>query len=119
MSRCWQDLRYAARVLAKTPVVTAVASAGFGTFLAWAAVRYFQITPCQRTEGTETGGDHVVRLPAGVVLKPPVSVEDLKTDIEHDPEGAEEFVALIRALRKESSRPDALHNAGSCGYRCR
>jgi len=61
----------------------------------------------QRTEGTETGGDHV-RLPAGVVLKPPVSVEDLKTDIEHDPEGAEEFVALIRALRKESSRPVTL-----------
>jgi hypothetical protein len=58
----------------------------------------------QSTEGTETGGDHV-RLPAGVVLRPPVSVEDLKTDIEYDPEGAEEFVALIRALRKEGSRP--------------
>ena len=58
----------------------------------------------QSTKGTETGGDSV-RLPAGVVLKPPVSVEELKTDIEHDPEGAEEFVALIRALRKEGSRP--------------
>ena len=46
-----------------------------------------------------------MRLPAGVVLRPPVSVEDLKTDIEHDPEGAEEFVALIWALRKEGSRP--------------
>jgi hypothetical protein len=46
-----------------------------------------------------------VRLPAGVVLRPPVSVEDLKTDIEHDPEGAEEFVASVRALRKEGSRP--------------
>ena len=45
-----------------------------------------------------------VRLPAGVVLKPPVSVEDLKTDTEYDPEGAEEFVALIRAIRKEDSR---------------
>lgn len=32
-----------------------------------------------RMEGTETGGDEV-RLPAGVVLKPPVSAEDLKTD---------------------------------------
>jgi hypothetical protein len=30
--------------------------------------------------------------------------EDLKTDIEHDPEGAEELVALIRALRHEGSR---------------
>ncbi len=35
-------------------------------------------------------------------------MEDLKTDIECDPEGAEEFVALIRALRKEGSRPIAL-----------
>jgi hypothetical protein len=61
----------------------------------------------QRTEGTETGGGHV-RLPDGVILKPPVSVEDLKTDIEYDPEGAEEFVALIRALRKESFRPVTL-----------
>lgn len=46
-----------------------------------------------------------MRLPTGVVLKPPVSVEDLKTDTEYDPEGAEEFVALIRALREEGSRP--------------
>ena len=52
-------------------------------------------------------GDQV-RLPGGVVLKPPVSVEDLKTDTEYDPEGAEEFVALIRALRKEGSRPATL-----------
>jgi hypothetical protein len=44
----------------------------------------------------------------GLVLKPPVSQEDLKTDTEYDPEGAEEFVALIRALRKESSRLVAL-----------
>jgi hypothetical protein len=42
------------------------------------------------------------------VLKPPATIEDLKTDIEHDPEGAEEFVTLIRALRKEESRPVAL-----------
>jgi len=49
-----------------------------------------------------------VRLPAGVVLKPPVSIEDLKTETENDREGAEEFVASIRALRKESSRPAAL-----------
>ena len=46
-----------------------------------------------------------MRLPAGVVLRPPVSVEDLKTDIEYDPEDAEEFVALIRPLRKGGSRP--------------
>jgi len=54
----------------------------------------------------ETGGDQV-RLPAGVILKPPVTLDDLKTDTEYDPEGAEEFVALIRALRKEGSRPVA------------
>ena len=61
----------------------------------------------QRAHKTETGGDDA-RLPAGVVLKPPVSMEDLKKDTEIDPEGAEEFVALIRALRRESSRPVAL-----------
>lgn len=49
-----------------------------------------------------------MRLPAGIVLKPPVSADDLKTDTEEDPEGAEEFVALIRALRKESPRTVAL-----------
>jgi hypothetical protein len=61
----------------------------------------------QRMDGTETRGGEV-RLPAGVVLKPPVSVEDLKADTEIDPEGAEEFVALIRALRKADSRPVTL-----------
>jgi hypothetical protein len=61
----------------------------------------------QRAYNAETGADQA-RLPAGLVLKPPVSLEDLKTYTEHDPEGAEEFVALIRALRKESSRPVAL-----------
>jgi len=35
-------------------------------------------------------------------LKRPVSAQDLQTDTEDDPEGAEEFVALIRALRKEA-----------------
>jgi hypothetical protein len=60
-----------------------------------------------RTDKAETAGDQV-RLPAGVVLKPPVSLDELKTDTECDPEGAEEFVALIRALRKEGSRPVAL-----------
>jgi hypothetical protein len=44
------------------------------------------------------------RLPRGFVLLPPVSVDDLKKDTEHDPEGAEEFVALIRALRQSDSR---------------
>ena len=58
----------------------------------------------QRADKTETGANQV-RLPAGLVLKPPVTIEDLKTDTEYDPEGAEEFVALIRALRKEGSRP--------------
>ena len=37
-----------------------------------------------------------------------VSLDELQTDTEYDPQGAEEFVALIRALRKEGSRPVAL-----------
>lgn len=49
-----------------------------------------------------------VRLPVGMVLKPPVTAEDLKTDTECDPEGAEEFVALIRALRKADAQPASL-----------
>ena len=38
-----------------------------------------------------------MQLPAGIALKPPVSIEDLKADTEYDPEGAEEFVAFIQA----------------------
>jgi len=44
----------------------------------------------------------------GIVLGPPVGIEDLKADTENDPEGAEEFVALIRALRREVPRASAL-----------
>jgi hypothetical protein len=61
----------------------------------------------RKAQGTETGGGQL-RLPGGVVLKPPVSLDELRTGIEHDPEGAEDFVALIRALRKEGSRPVTL-----------
>jgi hypothetical protein len=61
----------------------------------------------RNTEGTEARGNQV-RIPDAVVLKPPVSAKDLMIDTEHDPEGAEEFVALIRSLRKESSRPVTL-----------
>jgi hypothetical protein len=57
----------------------------------------------QKTAGKK--GRDQVRLPAPVVLKPPVTLEDLKTDTEYDRGGAEESVALIRALRKEGSRP--------------
>ena len=39
-------------------------------------------------------------LPPGVVLGSPASIEDLRADTENDPKGAEEFVALIRTLRK-------------------
>jgi hypothetical protein len=49
----------------------------------------------KNTGGMEIGGEQV-RLPAGVVLRPPVTAEDLKADTEYDPEGADEFVALIR-----------------------
>jgi hypothetical protein len=61
----------------------------------------------RKTEPKDAGNDRV-RLPEGSVLKPPVSVEDLRADTEQDPDGAEEFVALIRALRNESPRPMAL-----------
>ena len=61
----------------------------------------------QKVERTKAGGEQV-RVPADPVFKPAVSAEDLKADTEQDPEGAEEFVALIRALRKEESRPVAL-----------
>ena len=60
------------------------------------------------TGETETKRERQVQLPTGVVLRPSVSIEDLKTDTEHDPEGAEEFVALIRALRNEGSQPISL-----------
>jgi hypothetical protein len=35
-------------------------------------------------------------------------MEELQTDTEYDPEGAEEFVALIWELRRESSPPVSL-----------
>jgi hypothetical protein len=59
------------------------------------------------TQNPETAREQV-RLPAGVVLKPPVTAEELTTDTEHDPAGAEEFVALIRALREDGSKPTVL-----------
>lgn len=57
----------------------------------------------QRADKTPTG-ERQVQLPAGIALKPPVSIEDLKADTEYDPEGAEEFVAFIRALRQANSQ---------------
>ncbi len=53
-------------------------------------------------------GGNVVLLPSDVVLRPPVTLDDLRADTEYDPEGADEFVALIRALRQEGSRPIAV-----------
>jgi hypothetical protein len=38
-----------------------------------------------------------------MALRPPVTIEDLKADTEYDPEGAEEFVAFIRAARQGNS----------------
>ena len=61
----------------------------------------------QETELREPGGNRVT-LPLGVVLRPPVSLDDLKADTELDPEGAEEFAILIRALRNEGPRPVSL-----------
>lgn len=57
----------------------------------------------RRTARTETNG-HEALLSPGLVLRPPVTLADLKRDTENDPEGAEEFVELIRTLRKEGSR---------------
>ena len=47
-----------------------------------------------------------IRLRAGTVLQPPVTLEDLRRDRVHDPEGAGEFIALIREGRKGRVRPD-------------
>jgi hypothetical protein len=66
--------------------------------------RNLKIDGPQRTDKKETRGN-CVQLPAGAVIKPPVGMQDLKADTEYDPEGAEEFVALIRALRSEGSHP--------------
>jgi hypothetical protein len=54
----------------------------------------------KKTETTTSGAT----LPGDFILLPPVSVDDLKKYTEHDPEGAEEFVALIRALRHSDAR---------------
>ena len=67
-------------------------------------LRYTKNEMKRTREHHQPVGDRV-RIPAGLVLKPPVTAEELRTDTEHDPEGAEEFVALIRALRREGSRP--------------
>ncbi|HEY3838416.1 MAG TPA: hypothetical protein VGL72_17675 [Bryobacteraceae bacterium] len=61
----------------------------------------------QQADKTEnTAGK--IKLPEDVVLKPALSSDDLKADTEYDPEGAEEFVAFIRALRTQGSRPVTL-----------
>jgi hypothetical protein len=61
----------------------------------------------QKASSAETATSRV-RLPKGLVLRPQVSVDELKKDTEYDPEGAEGFVALIRTLRQPDSRPAAL-----------
>ncbi len=48
-----------------------------------------------------------VRLPSGVVLKPPVRIEELSIDVDQDPDEAEALVALIRQLRRERVEPAA------------
>jgi hypothetical protein len=61
----------------------------------------------QEIKSTETLTSRMTP-PMGFVLLPPVSMEDLKKDTEHDREGAEEFVASIRQLRRPDSRPVTL-----------
>ena len=58
------------------------------------------MTSMIRVENASTEAGRV-RVPAGLVLKPPVRFEELAHDIHHDPEEAEALVALIRSLRRE------------------
>jgi hypothetical protein len=53
------------------------------------------------TRADETPEDEA---PPRVVFKRAVTIEDLKADTEYDPAGADEFVAFVRALRKEGSK---------------
>jgi hypothetical protein len=62
-----------------------------------------RIEMARETKTTKSGGTRTT-LPAGVMMKPPVSLEELRTGIENDPKGAEEFAALIRTLRREAPR---------------
>ena len=57
-----------------------------------------------QTNGTPKQARSRLRFPDDVIIKPPLSEETLKILTENDPEGADEFVALIRALRNEGSR---------------
>jgi len=58
----------------------------------------------QETRSTDTATSRV-RLPRDFVLLPPVSMDDLKKDTEHDPEGAEDFVALISNFVSRTPAP--------------
>jgi hypothetical protein len=47
------------------------------------------------------------RLAAGIVLKPPVRMEELAADVDPDPAEAEALVALMRHMRREGTEPRA------------
>jgi hypothetical protein len=68
-----------------------------------------EMPPKTEKKEKETGR---TRLPKGVLPLPPVSMGDLKKDTEHDPGGAEEFMALIRALRQPVSHPVTCNSTG-------
>lgn len=57
----------------------------------------------QAAESIETSANPAM-LRNGLVLLPPVSLDDLRKDIEHDPAGVDEFVALMRSLRQPNAR---------------
>ena len=59
--------------------------------------------PNKRDQSAEH--EHQVPNQSGVVFKPALTAAELRADTEYDPDGAEEFGALIRAPRKEGSRP--------------
>jgi hypothetical protein len=56
-----------------------------------------------KIKSTETATSRA-KLPTGFVLLAPVSIDDLKKIPNTTPEGAEEFMAVIRALRQPDSR---------------
>ena len=61
-----------------------------------------QMTTKTPSSGASAGE---TRLPAGLVLKPPVKMRELADDVDHDPAEAEALVAVIRHMRREGTEP--------------
>ena len=74
------------------------ASLGQASGFNYYVLHWFQMSKTPNEDAARLPG----RLPAGVVVKPPVSRELLEADTESDPKGAERFVEIIRRLRARS-----------------